>query len=89
MSKPAPARAAITHDKHGREYHRLTSCHAGDFVQVDGGFDCMSANAHYYVQSDEHGHFIPCTHGRHYLDGQCDHGNNDSLIGIYLVRAAD
>ncbi len=66
----------------------LADIKPGDRVVVDAGFTCIGAWRECTVEVDDRGEkFIPCTAGRHYLDGQEDFDNPDKpLVG--LRRAA-
>ncbi|WP_370677595.1 hypothetical protein [Pleomorphomonas sp. PLEO] len=57
----------------------LADLKAGDVVSADGGFDCLAEGPH-VVEKDDHGLFIKCREGNHYLDGQEDDDGN--LVGI-------
>ena len=51
----------------------------GMVVWADDGFDCLNSGEH--VVRDYHGEFyIECSHGKHFLEGQCD--SDDTLVGI-------
>lgn len=76
------------HDKNGREYATLGALVVGAAVQVDGDFDCIPAWAHRTVEVDDHGKFVRCTSGHHYLDGQLCGDRAGSLIGVYSGEAA-
>jgi hypothetical protein len=58
---------------------KLSDIKAGDIVNVDG-LTCMSDGKH-VVEGDEHGLFIRCSSGKHYLDGQEDEETGD-LVGV-------
>lgn len=66
---------------------RLSELKAGDIVVADADFPCMAAGRK-TVEADEGGLFVPCSAGRHYLDGQihCEShgGEDDTLIGLFL-----
>jgi hypothetical protein len=48
---------------------------------ADGDFTCMEDATHVVVHRDEKGElWVPCTDGRHYLEGQ--RGENGHLIGL-------
>lgn len=71
-----------THDKQGRAYAKLADVKAGDAVNADGGFGCMSGK--YTVYADGVGGlYVECNYGTHYLDGQDDGDGN--LVGFYKV----
>ena len=53
----------------------------GDVLVADGGFTCIKEGEHVVVDSDEHGLFVPCSFGKHHLDGQRDTDKN--YIGFF------
>lgn len=59
---------------------KLKDITSGTIITVDDGFDCMSAGLK-IVSEDEHGLFVPCIDGKHYLEGQED--LDGDLVGIY------
>lgn len=73
-----------THNTAGVEYAKITDLRAGDKVNVDDGFICRKGGwATVRRAKNRRGPaalYIPCRHGGHYLDGQCDDG--DHCIGI-------
>ena len=42
----------------------------GTVLFTDDGFTCMGSGRMRTVYRDEHGLFVSCDDGRHYLDGQ-------------------
>lgn len=78
-------------DNLGNEYARISQLQPGDKVKVDSGFDCMDPHSIHEVYCDNADFFIECNQGRHSLRGQLNsrvEGDDDSLIGIYLVDPA-
>lgn len=67
-------------DLQGREYASMKLLQADDIVQVDAGFTCIPKNATRTVRQDNHGLFIDCSDGNHYLDGQLDFEDNDRSL---------
>lgn len=59
---------------------KLDEVKEGDTIIADGGFTCMKAGPR-KVLSDEHGLFVECAEGKHYLDGQEDEEGAD-LVGL-------
>lgn len=55
---------------------------AGDIVEADAGFTCLSQGRH-LVQSSDSGLFISCSNGKHFIDGQVD--DDGTVIGLKLV----
>jgi len=62
---------------------KLADIKTGDRVVVDAGFTCMRPGVH-AVERDDGGLFIPCDHGKHYLDGQEDEPGAD-LVGVSTI----
>lgn len=72
-------------DKQGRPYARLSDLKQGDTVHVDGDFTCVDPWSNRIVRSDDHGLYIHCAEGHHYLDGQLN--RRGYLAGIYKQDA--
>jgi hypothetical protein len=67
---------------------RLGGLKAGDTLFADDGFTCMRAGVK-AVQQDEHGLYVKCRDGHHYLDGQLkDDGTLSGLVKLHPVKAA-
>jgi len=68
-------------DSNEREYAKLSQLKAGDYIEIDDGFDCRKQNI--VTIREAYGKLgFECSHGIHWLSGQlADDG--DSLIGIY------
>ncbi len=50
-------------------------------LKADAGFTCIADGAVLTIESNEDGElFVPCSSGRHYLDGQVD--SNGKLVGL-------
>lgn len=73
-------------DHLGREYARLSELDLGVKIDLDGGFDCREGkrNSGLTVHGDANGMFFACDEGRHYLSGQIDDDDGDTLIGVYV-----
>lgn len=54
----------------------------GDVLIPDGGFDCMTAGVPLTVKADGDSLFVPCACGQHYLDGQLDFDDQETIIGL-------
>lgn len=68
-------------DVYGRMYAKVDSINEGSFVEADGDFTCLTHGEVSKVQQDGEGClFIPCSEGRHYLDGQRD---KNYYVGLY------
>ncbi len=75
----------MTHDATGREYAKYDDLKDGDCVEVDKHWGCINPNATKVVYEDEvDGLYIHCTHGRHFLTGQCK--EQGIVIGCYKVE---
>lgn len=70
-----------THDKQGNPWAKLSDLQDGSKVRVDGGFGCLRENTIHEVHANDHGLYIECDQGQHYLDGQTDDGEH--LVGMY------
>lgn len=55
----------------------------GTRLVADGGFTCLNDGAVVEVRSDDKGLYVPCAHGKHYLDGQTDDGI--AYVGLSLA----
>lgn len=54
-----------------------------DALIADNGFDCIKHWACVSVLKDERGElYVPCKCGQHFLEGQLDHDDNDTLVGL-------
>lgn len=56
----------------------------GTMLVADGGFTCIKEGTCMIVRKDNHGLYVPCKDGNHYIDGQLDDG--DVYIGLYLAE---
>lgn len=74
-----------THSTGGREWAKLSELKPGDKVKTDGGFTCGISSKELEVGFDEHGFYVPCKHGRHFLDGQLSSVDHDHLVGVWLA----
>jgi len=54
----------------------------GTCLIADDGFTCLEMNDERIVQKNEHGLFVKCSAGHHYLDGQLEDG--DEYIGFSI-----
>lgn len=80
-------------DKAGRRYARLSELKEGDFVEVDGDFNCLTANSiHTVKRADwcpEKTLYLDCGgHLEHYLRGQLlseTDPEQDYLVGVYPI----
>lgn len=74
-----------THDKQGRPWAKLSELKAGDVVEIDSSFTCMTPNQKYTVYEDRKGEFaILCNEGKHWLCG--NEPAPDSIIGVYHAK---
>jgi hypothetical protein len=67
----------------GRPYATVDQVVAGTLLEADGDFDCIEKGAVLTVTEFGFGLCVPCTHGRHQLDGQRDDG--EAYVGLYLA----
>lgn len=71
-------------DKIGRAWALVSDLDVGDKVQVDADFSCIPANkTRRTVRADEHGLFLACRGGRHYLESQI--GKHGEYVGVYKL----
>lgn len=67
---------------------KLSALEVGASLIADNGFDCIRAWSRVDVQKDDRGEFyVACKCGQHFLEGQLDHDDHDTLVG--LRRAAE
>lgn len=57
---------------------------AGTKLKADGGFTCLDEGVILTTQSDEGSLYVPCSCGKHFLDGQLDDG--EEYIGFTVVE---
>lgn len=57
----------------------------GLIVEVDSGFTCMDPGPKVVYEGNE-GFYLECGCGRHYLDGQIDHDDHSTLVGVYHMQ---
>ena len=71
-------------DLNGRPWATVANTQSGHQVETDAGFTCIDKGAILTVLNDEQGLYIPCSSGKHYLDGQL---SNDltHYVGLYRV----
>jgi hypothetical protein len=70
------------------KYAKLSETKAGSRLVADGGFTCILAGEGLVVGEDTNGLYVPCSCGKHYLDGQLDDDDNDTLIGLFAFDRA-
>ena len=61
---------------------KMSELKVGDTVEVIG-FDCMEGHKGVLENGSEL--YVQCCQGRHYLSGQLDDADNDTLVGIFKV----
>ena len=57
----------------------------GQEIMLDAGFTCVK-EGRVIVHKDEHGFYFNCDDGRHYLDGQLDFDDHETLVGVMDVQ---
>jgi hypothetical protein len=60
----------IATDSENKPWALVKSIQRGDLVRVDGGFECMEADAERDVRMYDGDLYIVCNHGMHFLAGQ-------------------
>jgi len=79
-------------DINNKPYALLSQVKVGDILIADEGFisndengkdiHCIRPNRKCKVKYSN-GLYVRCAHGRHYLEGQLDFEDNNSLVGFY------
>lgn len=65
---------------------KLSDLKAGDTLVADGGFDCLNLGQSCVVLRDADKRlYVSCSEGRHYLDGQVDHEDQETIVGFTRV----
>lgn len=70
-------------DLQGRVYADKNVIVEGSKLTVGEGFSCIDPGTQLTVGTGEHGLYIPCRLGKHYIDGQLF---GDNYIGLYHVE---
>lgn len=63
---------------------RKSDVQDGTMLIADNGFTCMAENEVKQVKLDEHGLYVDCSEGKHYLDGQVKINDYDFIVGFLL-----
>lgn len=88
-------------DSDDRAYASFKALAVGDVLEADAGFitdpetndgktHCIEPGAKLTVQQDDKGFYVPCTAGKHHVDGQrgtFDGKHPDALVGFYPLAA--
>jgi hypothetical protein len=64
-------------------FARIGDVRQGDVLMPDNGFTCMRAGEKLTVNKDNHGLFVACDEGKHYLSGQ-EEGHY--YVGLFKVK---
>lgn len=67
---------------------KVSEVKLGDILIADGGFDCLKENQHCEVKADGDELYVECSHGKHFLEGQCDFETGTKLVGLTLAGDA-
>lgn len=70
-----------------KPFAKHSQVHVGSVLVIDSGFTCMPDGSRKTVYNDGSGLYIHCDHGKHYINGQLDHQDQDTLVGLYLDQA--
>lgn len=72
-------------DKQGRLYATVAGTKEGDVIVPDADFICMRSWVAKTVEKDEKSDrlFVPCTAGKHFLDGRVEADGKRYYIGFY------
>jgi hypothetical protein len=66
------------------QFAKITEVSPDTKLIADGGFTCLREGVKVRVFADDQGKlYVPCGHGRHYLDGQAGDG---VYIGLSLAK---
>lgn len=57
-------------DTKGKPWAQVSETKAGSILIPDGGFTCLEEAIAVIVREDARGLYVPCSDGRHGLDGQ-------------------
>jgi hypothetical protein len=69
---------------------KLSAISVGEVLVADNGFDCIESWSSASVEKDNRGElFIACKCGQHFLEGQLDLDDNDTLVGLRRERATE
>lgn len=71
-------------DTNGKPWALVAETRKGSVIRPDADFDCLSTAAALTVEEDEDGLYVPCTQGRHGLDGQISDDGTE-YVGFYPV----
>lgn len=63
---------------------KLSELKAGDTLIADAGFTCMAAGETEVTADSEGSLYVVCEDGVHYLAGQVDFEDHDTLVGLKL-----
>lgn len=66
-------------------YAKLSEVKSGDKLRADGGFTCLAEGDIVTITKYNSILYVPCACGRHYLEGQLDEKDFNTLIGFELV----
>ena len=70
------------------EFVMMCDAKPGLRLRADGGFTCIEQGALLTVETDSDGiKFVPCSHGRHYLDGQL--AEDGRLVGLFSAESEE
>jgi hypothetical protein len=59
---------------------KISNVKSGDVLIADGGFTCIESGTELLVDED---FSVPCSEGKHFLDGQIDFDDGETLIGFH------
>ncbi len=90
-------------DINNKPYALLSQTKPGDYLIADDGFysdrningikgvefHCIKPNRKCLVKQHTTGLYVTCAHGKHFLEGQLDYNDHDSLIGFYPSKSGE
>lgn len=62
-----------------------SSLRAGDKLQADAGFTCVKPGEVLEIKERNGGLYVECEDGDHFLDGQLDFDDQETLVGLTIV----
>lgn len=69
-------------DANGKPWAQVSETKAGSILIPDNGFDCMEDAIAVVVREDGDGLYVPCSTGRHGLDGQLSDDGTE-YVGLW------
>jgi len=74
-------------DAQGKPWAQVKDTKAGSILIPDDGFDCLEEAIAVIVKEDRNGLYVPCSEGRHGLDGQLSDDGTE-YVGLWKSPAS-